>query len=49
MQLAECEKEESQIREIAELSCKKTGFICSAGFDFKTDKYECITAKTFTE
>ncbi len=43
MNLAECAKEESQIREIAELSCKKTGFVCSAGFDFSDSKYECIT------
>ena len=45
MNLAECEKEETQIREIAELSCKKTGFVCSAGFDFTDGRYECITGE----
>ena len=45
MSLAECKNEEKQIRRLTELECKKIGFICSAGFDFKTKEYDLIDSK----
>ena len=42
MSKAECEKEEAQVRLLCEINCKKVGFVCSAGFDFKSKKYELI-------
>lgn len=43
MTLSDCEKEEKQIRDICNIYCKKIGFICSAGFDFKDSRYDLIT------
>lgn len=45
MKLSECEAEENQIRTLTNLSCKKIGFVCSAGFDFTSEKYDLITAE----
>ncbi|MBO4706379.1 MAG: AAA family ATPase [Spirochaetaceae bacterium] len=42
MSKAECEKEEAQVRLLCDINCKKVGFVCSAGFDFKSKKYELI-------
>ena len=44
MTKAECETEEKQVRSLCEITCKKIGFICSAGFDFSDDKYELLDA-----
>ena len=38
----ECEEEEKQVRSIADMVCRKTGFICSSGFDFTDDRYDLI-------
>ncbi len=45
MQEDECRQEEAQIRRLAELDCRKVGFICSAGFAFEGGGYELLTAK----
>lgn len=43
MSLSDCENEEKQIREICDIYCKKIGFICSSGFNFKDSRYNLIT------
>ena len=45
MKKAECLSEEKQMRQQIVLPCKKIGFVCSAGFTFKSDTYELISAK----
>ena len=45
MKKAECLSEEKQVRQQLALLCKKIGFVCSAGFTFKSDNYELISAK----
>ena len=45
MKKAECISEEKQVRQQIALPCKKIGFVCSAGFTFKSDTYELISAK----
>lgn len=39
----ECHDEEEQLREAPGISPAVTGFVCSSGFDFKSDKYKMIT------
>ena len=45
MTLGECEKEESQVKKVTGLSCRKTGFVCSAGFDFVDERYDLVTGE----
>lgn len=42
MTLDECKKEEAQIKELADIFCKKIGFVSSSGFDFEDSKYTLI-------
>ena len=44
MTLRECIQEEEQIRAIPGINCRNMGFICSAGFEFSSEKYKLITA-----
>lgn len=39
----ECNEEAAQIKEIPGISPAITGFVCSDGFDFKSDRYRMIT------
>jgi hypothetical protein len=43
MTLTECEDEERQVRAIPGASVGAIGFICSGGFDFKSEAYELVT------
>ena len=43
MTLTECEDEERQARAIPGASVGTVGFICSGGFDFKSEAYELVT------
>ena len=45
MTLDMCRKEETQVRALTELYCRKIGFVCSAGFSFDTDEYDLITGE----
>ena len=45
MTLAECEQEERQINAVSGMKCRSIGFICSAGFDFASEKYRLISAE----
>lgn len=38
----ECDEEEKQVRAITDMTCRRTGFICSSGFDFKDERYDLI-------
>ena len=38
----ECIKEEKQLEEIPGVAPTVTGFVCSAGFDFGSDRYRLI-------
>lgn len=49
MSRKECEKEELQVRAVAEVACRSVGFVCSSGFDFKSRKYRLITGKEIYE
>ena len=42
MTLGECQNEEKQVKAIKELESETIGFICSAGFDFTSQKYDLI-------
>lgn len=44
MKLKECEEEEKQIKSINGLNVSRVGFVCSAGFDFTSEKYKLVTA-----
>lgn len=41
----ECMKEEMQIRSLTQMNCTGIGFVCSAGFDFESDKYTLLSAE----
>lgn len=41
----ECHDEEEQLKEIPGISPAVTGFVCSSGFDFKSDRYGMITGE----
>ena len=41
----ECEEEERQVRTIADMVCRRIGFICSSGFSFEDGRYDLIEGK----
>ena len=41
----QCKKEEEQIKQIPEITPKRVGFVCSAGFDFSGKKYDLISGE----
>lgn len=45
MGLQECEDEERQVRRIAPATSTSIGFVCSAGFDFESERYRLITGE----
>ena len=49
MTLAECETEEKQVRSLAQMFCKKVGFVCSCGFDFASTNYDLICGNDLFE
>ena len=49
MTKGECEAEENQVVALTAPCCKKLGFICSAGFTFKSEKYNLIAGKQIYE
>lgn len=49
MTLSECQEEEKQVRDLVSISCRKIGFVCSGGFDFKSENYELLTGENLFE
>jgi len=45
MDIEECKKEEEQIKAVSEIEPKRIGFVCNAGFSFKSDEYELLDAE----
>ena len=42
MKLSECQKEEKQVKSVCDIKWNSIGFVCSAGFDFRSDEYALI-------
>ncbi|MDD4525362.1 MAG: ATP-binding protein [Lachnospiraceae bacterium] len=42
MKLSECQKEEKQVKSVSDIKWNSIGFVCSAGFDFRSDEYALI-------
>lgn len=45
MGLTECQMEEQQVRHLASGGDARIGFVCSAGFDFKSEHYDLISGE----